>query len=500
MSRKQVWVLVTLLLGVFMGALDIFIVSPALAAIQAGLAISPRLITWSITAYTLGLVVTQPFVAKLSDRSGRRWVYVACVALFGAGSLLCAVAPSFGPFIVGRCLQAVGAGGILPVASAVIGDVFPAARRGMALGIVASVWGLAFLIGPPIGALLTSGLHIGGTTTSWHTIFLVNLPLAVVIALLAIRWLPTRARRLRANLPFDWNGLILLGTALFLLVFGLTQMDFTNLSANFSNEAALPFVVLALALLVAFGLNETQAADPIVDVRLFGRRQLIITMCLSVAAGIITSSVVFVPQLMESALHLRTGVGGYYLVAVALPLFFGTPSVGRMIDRYGSRVMMNAGGILCALGFALLLAAGRNSWGLVLALLLIGLGLSTFVGTPLRYIVTNEARSDRRAASLAVLTVCNSVGQTIVLPLGGAFLANAASQGDNLGTYQGTHAFYLLVLGIVLAAAALSFGLKSRQAERASLRIPQHQANKATNEVIIDAAARPEAQPVMSSR
>ena len=510
MSRKQVGILVTLLLGVLMGALDIFIVAPALGAIQVGLQTSARLVTWSFTAYTLVLVVTQPFVAKLSDRSGRRWVYVGCVMLFGAGSALCAVATSFAPFILGRAIQAIGAGGILPVASAVIGDVFPKERRGTMLGIVASVWGLAFLVGPPIGAVLTSGvIHVGSATSSWHTIFLVNLPLVAVVAVLAMRVLPTRAVLRRANLPFDWNGVLLLGTALFLLIFGLTQVNFTNVGANFANEAAAPFLLLALFLFLAFWLNELRAADPIVDVRLFGRRQLIITMCLSVAAGIITSSVVFVPQLVESALHLKAGLGGYYLVAIAVPLFGATPRVGKMIDRYGSRLILNTGGIVSALGFALLIVEGHNAFGLIAAMVLIGLGLSTLVGTPLRYIVTNESPADQRAASLSVLTVCNSIGQTIVLPLGGAFIAtataHAVTQANDATTLHATHAFYLLVLGIVLVAAGLTFLLKSRQAEQITLHM-RHGATITPKSATMPAplasaaAAQSEAQPAMSSR
>ena len=510
MSRKQVGVLVTLLLGVLMGALDIFIVAPALGAIQVGLQTSARLVTWSFTAYTLVLVVTQPFVAKLSDRYGRRWVYVGCVVLFGAGSLLCAVATGFAPFILGRTIQAIGAGGILPVASAVIGDVFPKERRGTMLGIVASVWGLAFLVGPPIGAVLTSGvIHVGRTASSWHTIFLVNLPLVVVVAVLAVRVLPTRAVLRRANLPFDWNGVLLLGTALFFLIFGLTQINFTNIGANFVDEAAAPFLLLALFLLLAFWLNELRAADPIVDVRLFGRRQLIITMCLSVAAGIITSSVVYVPQLVESALHLKAGLGGYYLVAIAVPLFAATPRVGKMIDRYGSRRILNVGGIVSALGFILIIIAGHEALGLIAAMVLIGLGLSTLVGTPLRYIVTNESPADRRAASLSVLTVCNSIGQTIVLPLGGAFIAtatvNATTQINDVTTLQATHAFYLLVLGIVLVAAGLTFLLKSRHAEQTSLHMhheaphPLKAARVSAPLAATTATHQNEAQPAMSS-
>jgi EmrB/QacA subfamily drug resistance transporter len=461
MSRRQRWLLVTLLLGVFMGALDIFIVAPALGSIQSGLHISSRVVTWTLTAYTLVYVVSQPLVGKLSDRFGRRWVYVACVAVFGAGSLMSAHAGHFSALVIGRCVQAIGAGGIIPVASAVIADVFPPARRGAALGIVGSVFGLALIIGPVLGSLLTAGVRIGTMTTDWHSLFLVNVPLAVAIVLLAARLLPREAPRQRARMRFDWNGAVLLALALFCIIFGLTQIDFASWSANFTGNDAVPVVLCGLALLVPFWLNEQSVADPIVDVRAFSRRQLVIAMCLSAGAGIITSSIVFVPQLVEATFHLKSGEGGYSLVAVALALFLGTPVVGRLIDRRGSRSLLLAGAAITGFALALMLAAGSSPGTLVAALLLVGAGLATFTGTPLRYIVLNEAAPRRRAASLAVLSVCNSVGQTLALPLGGAIIASTARS----RTVPALHAFYLIVLGVVLLGLLLALGLKTRASE-----------------------------------
>ena len=483
MARKQVWVLVTLLLGVFMGALDIFVISPALGAIQSGLHISPRLITWSFTAYTLVLVVSQPFLAKLSDRFGRRDIYVLCVFLFGVGSAICAIAPSFAPFILGRCIQAAGAGGIIPVASAVVADVFPEERRGMALGFVGSVWGLAFIIGPIIGALLTGGVHVGGATTDWHSIFLVNLPLAALILFLAVRYLPARPPRLRADLPFDWNGALLLALALFCVIFGLTQLDFTNVAINFTNEAAAPLLILGLFFFAPFWLHERTAADPIVDPHAFGHKQMIIAMLLSINAGIVTTSIVYVPQLIEDSLGLKKGAGGFFLSFVALTLTLGTPVVGRMIDRYGSRAIMLSGGGISIVAFAVLLLAGHSVAGIIIALLLLGAGLATFVGTPLRYIVVNEAPPHRRAASLAVLTVCNSIGQTIILPLGGALIASALVMLRHPTTAQtarqtlaAINLYYVLIVGILVVAALLSGQLKSHLRELADRRMRQRRA------------------------
>jgi MFS family permease len=534
MARKHPWLIVTLLLGVFMGALDIFIVAPALGAIQTGLDVPARLTTWSFTAYTLVLVVTQPFVAKLSDLYGRRWIYAGCVALFGAGSALCATSHGFGPFIVGRCVQAIGAGGILPVANAVIVDVFPEEKRGAMLGLNAIMFGLAFILGPIIGGVLTQGLRLGGLVTDWHAIFIVNLPLAVVVILLAARTLPAVPPRATARAAFDWNGMLLLAAALFLLVFGLTQFDFTagfaagvpmslparilaTLRANITNEAALPCVFLGLAFFVPFVLHEMQTAHPIVDVAAFSRKQLAIAMCLSAIGGVVTTSVVYVPQLVENALGLKTGAGGFYLFYVAITLFFGAGAVGRMIDRYGSRAVMLGGGIISALGFAVLLSdvplmVGNTHTRIIVALLLIGAGLASLVGTPLRYIVANEARPQHRATSLAVLTICSSIGQTIILPLGGALISSALAAPldiqlhnpptDAYLTLRAILTFYTLVLIILIADIGLAAQLKTRRQELADRRVRQAAATRHYLHAPAEQerGRHHEAQPAMSSR
>ncbi len=504
MTRKQAAILITLLLGVFMGALDIFIVAPALSVIQHGLQVSARTITWTFTAYTLVLVVTQPLVAKLSDLYGRRWIYVASVMLFGVGSILCAVAPSFGPFILGRSIQALGAGGVLPVASAVIADTFPESRRGAALGIVGSVFGLAFILGPILGGILTGGVHIGTLVTGWRAIFLVNVPVSLIIIVLAARNLPLVTAHPADRIHFDWYGAALLALALFCLVFGLTQLDFTSLRANFARDASVPFILFGLALFVPFWLNEGRVRDPIVAPRVFSRRQLILAMGLSICAGIVTSSVVYIPQLVQAELRLATpGHSGFYLVWVAVTLTLGTPLTGRLIDRIGSRSVMLFGGLVTAIALIILLLSGSQPVGLVVSLALIGFGLSTFVGTPLRYIVVNEAPPDRRASSLSVLTVCNSIGQTLILPLGGALIASETGTNtvltatQRLATIQAIHVFYLIVLALIIGGILLTLNLKTHAVERADRRLRERVARRHSRPRT--AAATP-GEAVMSTR
>jgi MFS family permease len=177
--------------GVLLGALDIAIVGPALPAIREAFTVDSRALSWVFNVYILVALVAAPFVAKLSDSQGRRTVYVTCVLLFGAGSALVALAPGFGWLLVGRAVQACGAGGLLPVASAVVADTVPVERRGRALGLIGAVFGVAFVIGPLLGGVLLPW--------GWQWLFLVNLPLVLIIAVVSARTLPDAPPRAPAS-------------------------------------------------------------------------------------------------------------------------------------------------------------------------------------------------------------------------------------------------------------------------------------------------------------
>ncbi|MCX7226116.1 MAG: MFS transporter, partial [Burkholderiales bacterium] len=174
-----------LFIGVFMAALDSAIVGPVLPALRASFGIDNRTAGLLTTVFALSSMCSTALMAYFSDRHGRRPVYLASVALFAIGSLCIAAAPSFDLLLVSRAIQGIGAGGIAPVASAVIGDVFTAERRGRILGLIGATHGMAFVLGPPLATLLTS-------TLGWRWLFLVNIPVALVVLVLGSRCLPAK--------------------------------------------------------------------------------------------------------------------------------------------------------------------------------------------------------------------------------------------------------------------------------------------------------------------
>src|SRR6202453_2620922 len=210
--------LLTLGLGVFAGALDLGVLSPALPALGIAFGVGARDLPWIFTLYLLANVVSIPIMTKLADRNGRRPVYIACVSIFAAGSLLAIFSQNFPMFLTARAIQAFGAGGIFPVATAAIADRIPPERRGAALGLVAATWGVAAIVGPLVGGLFTHFL-------SWHWIFVANVPLAIVVIVLARTTLPVTVANVRG--PLDVPGIALLSLGLIGLMFGLTQYDVT---------------------------------------------------------------------------------------------------------------------------------------------------------------------------------------------------------------------------------------------------------------------------------
>lgn len=291
-ERQQRRLLVTLLLGTLMAALDLAIIGPALPAIEADFGIDSRSLAWIFNIYILLQLVGTPLMAKLSDRYGRRQVYVLNLALFGVGSVIVVVAPDFATLLVGRAVQGFGASGIFPVASAVIGDTFPAEKRGPTLGLLGAVFGIAFLLGPILGGVLLR--------FSWHWLFLINIPIILYLIGQALRLVP--ATRAEVSAPFDLAGAVLLSVLLAALAVGLTNLDSGQLATSLRAPGVGPFLVVAVALVPLLWWVERRAADPVLSPALLRSRQMRVTALIAVGAGTLEAGSAFFPALAVAAL------------------------------------------------------------------------------------------------------------------------------------------------------------------------------------------------------
>ncbi|MDR3577765.1 MAG: MFS transporter [Anaerolineaceae bacterium] len=451
-SRNQI--LVVLFLGVFMGALDIAIVAPALPAIQRAFLVNDRALTWTFTIYVLFNLIGTPLMAKLSDLLGRRSVYVLDVALFGLGSLIVALSSSSGfeVLFAGRAMQGFGAGGIFPVASAVIGDTFPPEKRGGALGLIGAVFGLAFLVGPILGGIIM-------TFASWQWLFVINIPIAGLV--IAMGWSLLPARRPDARGSFDWAGMLSLGLLLGAFAYGLNQIDAANFFGSLSSLNVWPFLLAAIFLLGVFINIEKRAIDPVLHLTLFNNRQPVLASALAMGAGIGEVSLVFIPALavvsMPTIVDKHTS--SYLLMPVVLALAIGSPLVGRWLDKSGSKAVVTSGTILLALGALMLAFWNAVLWVFISAGVVIGLGLSALLGAPVRYIMLNEAPQSERTSAQGAIAIFGSIGQLISSALVGAI---AASYGGGINGYS---AAYLAIGVLSVVLVLLTLGLKNHQEE-----------------------------------
>lgn len=454
-------ILLTLFIGVLMGALDIAIVGPALPSIKESFQVDDRAGAWIFTMYVLFNLISVPLMAKLADAVGRRTIYIADVVLFAIGSLLVAFSPSIEVLFVGRAIQGLGAGGVFPVASAVIGDTFPPERRGSALGLIGAVFGIAFLIGPIIAGAMLAFI-------SWHWLFFINIPIAVVVVAMAMSTIPNSHPATQRS--FDFLGMAVLATMLAALTFSVNQLDTKNFGTSIVSLNVLPFVLLALALAPIFIHIESLTANPVLRISLFRARQIAFVSLLAMGAGIGEASVVFVPSLVVAAFAVKSSEASFMLLPAVLAMAVGAPSAGRMLDQVGSRWVMMVGNVLVALGMFIVAMLATNIVFFYTAAVFVGLGLGILLGAPLRYIMLNEAPADERASAQGILTLNTSVGQMI----GGAMVgAIAASFGGGVDGF--TRAF--LVVGIIaVVLTGVSFGLKSQEDERETAKKNQAQA------------------------
>jgi MFS family permease len=428
----------TLSLGVFAGALDLSVLSPALPALGRDFSVASPDLAWVFTLYLLVTVISIAIASALADRYGRRPIYLACLALFAVGSIVAIAAPSYAIFLFARAIQALGAGGIFPVATATIGDVVPRSQRGAALGVVAATWGLAAVIGPLVGGAIA---HF----VSWRWIFIANVPLAAIVFVLALRDVPVDAPRQRP--PLDILGLALLCAGLLGLMDGLIAMR--------------PLIAgLGILVLVAFALWESMVDAPIVPLQLLGSPQLMKTYVLEILIGVLEGSLFFIPTVLVGTLGLSYAAAGLVAALGAFTFVAVIPFSGRALDRAGSRDVLLLGAVLTELGLATFALAFTSLPLVLVAMIVAGAGFGALLGAPTRYIVTNETPERSRATAVGLLSQALIVGQILGSSLAGGLFGFAQSE---IAGYRNA---YLAFCGVAFLALILTATLKSQREER----------------------------------
>jgi EmrB/QacA subfamily drug resistance transporter len=418
-GAERRWVTAAILLGMFLAAVEATAVATAMPTAVSDLGSVERY-SWAFSAYLLTSTTTVPMFGKLADLHGRRTVYLAATAIFLIGSVLCGAAANMEQLILFRALQGVGAGGVMPVAITVIGDIYSLEERGRMQGVFSGVWALASITGPAVGGLLTDAL-------SWRWVFLINVPFGVLSA--GILMIMLREETARRERRLDVAGTLALTLGVGLLLLGIQEGSAAWGWRAWPTGAAL---LAAGGLLALFIRQERRAVEPMLPLDLF--RQPVISAA-SLGAVVIGTLLfpltAFVPMFAQGVRGGTAAEAG----AALMPMMIGWPIAstlaGWWLMRLGYRTLALIGAAF-ALGGGILLALVRaDSPTLLLpaAVGMLGLGLG-FVSTPLIVAVQAAVPWQRRGVATSSQQFFRTIGGALAVGILGAVLnANLAEHG-----------------------------------------------------------------------
>jgi EmrB/QacA subfamily drug resistance transporter len=445
---EQRWrVLLVTSVGLFMASLDLFIVNiafPDLARDFSGASL-PSL-SWVLNAYAIVFAALLVPAGRIADRVGRKKVFILGLLLFAAASGLCAVAPSLDVLIAARVLQAAGGAMMLPTTLGLILPAFPVEQRTLAIGIWSAVGGVAAALGPPIGGLLVE--------LSWRWIFVVNVPIGIVTAIVAARTLQ-EVREPDDGRP-DLLGAAELALGIALLTLGIVKGP----EWGWADPRALAAFAGAAALIVAFVVRSAHHHAPVIElpllrVRSFALANLAAAVFFAGFGAMLLSGVLLLTELWGySALKAGLALSPGPLMAAA----FAVPS-GRLGGKIGQRPIAVAGGLTFAAGYVYILATVGSTPEYLSTFLpgfmLGGAGVGMTLGT-LPAVAAATLPPDRFATGTAVFSMARQLGAAIGVAVLVALL-NDSTGGDLLaGLRRGW--WFSLAAGLGTAALALAFG------------------------------------------
>jgi len=408
-KSRMVWTFVVTSAALFMASLDNLVVTTALPSIREHLHAGLAGLQWTVNAYTLTFAVLLLTGASLGERYGRRRMFSAGLALFTAGSAAAALAPGIGALIGARAVQGVGAAMLVPLTLTLLSAAVPPQRRGMALGIWGAVGGLAVALGPLVGGAVVEG-------ASWQWIFWLNVPIGLAVLPFAM----TRLTESRGSVTrLDVPGVTLASLGLLGIVLGLVRGD----AHGWTSLTVLPPLVIGVALVIAFGIWETRAAEPMLPLSLFRSRGFTMANLASMLMYFgMFGSVFLLAQFLQVVQHYSPLEAGLRTLPwTAMPIIV-TPIAGLLSDRIGGRPLLVAGLGLQAIGLgwmALVVSPSVPYLTMVPAFVVSGVGMSLFFG-PAANVVLGSVRRDQEGIASGANNAIRELGGVFGIAILGA--------------------------------------------------------------------------------
>jgi EmrB/QacA subfamily drug resistance transporter len=457
-----------LMLGMLLAALDQTIVSTALTTISRDFH-RPDLYSWVVTSYLLTSTVTTPLYGKISDLFGRKRIFQFAIVVFLIGSALCGLSQNMYELIIFRGVQGLGAGGLISLAMAIVGDVIPPRDRGRYQGYFGGMFGASSVLGPLIGGFLVD-------QASWRWVFYVNIPLGIVALVVINRVLQFDHKPRKAHI--DAAGALLLVGGVSLILVGVQS---AGEKAQITTSTWI-YGALGLGLVAGFVWWERRAAEPVLPLRLFNNSVFRIASALSLITGaVMFGAIIFLPQYLQTVRGISPTLSGLRLLPMLAGMLLTSITSGQLISsrgRYKAFVVAGTGVTAAGIGLLTMVTVGTNALVFSGMIFVIGVGLGLFMQTLILATQNSIDPADMGVGTSAV-TFFRTLGGAIGASVLGAILIaeeRNATAADTLkyGAKAGAqHAFtygmdqaYLWAFPVAVLAFLLSFRLKEVRLRR----------------------------------
>jgi EmrB/QacA subfamily drug resistance transporter len=402
-------VLLAVMLSTALVAMDATIIATAVPSIVRDLGGFSQF-PWLFSIYLLTQAVTVPIYGKLADVVGRRPVLFFGIGVFLLGSVLCGAAWSMPVLIIARAVQGIGAGAVLPATITIVGDLYSVEERARVQGYVASVWGVAAVLGPTLGGVFSEYVD-------WRWIFFINLPIGGLAVWMLARSLHEKVERRRHQI--DVAGVLLLTVGFSLVILGLLE---GGVAWGWTSPVSVAVFLVGLASIVAFVLVERRAPEPVLPLWVFSRRILLSGNLASVVIGVVLIGLVsYVPTYVQGVLGTGALVAGFAVAAMTIGWPIAAALSGRLYLRIGFRNTALIGAVIALAGGILVALLGSSSPVLAVAgaCFVVGVGLG-FASVPT--IVAGQSVVDwsRRGVVTGTNMFCRNLGSAVGVAVFGA--------------------------------------------------------------------------------